>query len=109
MYRLLLLLDVEQSSYSYANETIMIIQTLDEAVAGRASARNFRTTVSSKLISNAPRDRPTTCQANWHYFQFIMAALVVTCIQHPRGNNSPVFASRIFIALASLHSLYLKL
>lgn len=87
----------------------MIIQTLDEAVAGRASARNFRTTVSSKLISNAPRDRPTTCQANWHYFQFIMAALVVTCIQHPRGNNSPVFASRIFIALASLHSLYLKL
>lgn len=81
----------------------MVGQTLDEAVAGHASA-NDCFEHRSKLISNAPRDRPTTCQTNWHYFQFIMAVLVAICIQHPRDNNSSVFAY-----LASLHSLYLKL
>lgn len=39
--------DVGRSGYSYTDETIMVGQTLDEAVAGHASARNFRTTVSS--------------------------------------------------------------
>lgn len=39
--------DVGRSGYSYTDETIMVGQTLDEAVAGHASARNFRMTVSS--------------------------------------------------------------
>lgn len=39
--------DVGRSGYSYTDETIMVGQTLDEAVADHASARNFRKTVSS--------------------------------------------------------------
>lgn len=42
-----MLSDVGRSGYSYINETIMVVQTLDEAVAGRARAWNFQTTVSS--------------------------------------------------------------